>query len=148
MLTRVTPSSVTSPQVHSALSFHSNGDAQCLIPYTASLIQEFVRKAPGPDGLMAEHLKAGGEAVVIWLLRILNAIKELEVVLDVLKRGLIVPVYKGGGKDPLKVDSYRGVTLTSVVAKVLEFLVLERLQPVFMEAGLPHVNQSGYRKAV
>ena len=29
-----------------------------------------------------------------------------------------------------------------------EFLFLERLQPVFMEAGLPHVNQSAYRKAV
>ena len=67
---------------------------------------------------------------------------------DVLKQGLIVPVYKGGGKDPLRVDSYRGVTLTSMVAKVLEFLFLERLQLVFMEAGLPHVNQSAYRKAV
>ena len=40
-------------------------------------------------------------------------------------------------------DSYRRVTLTS-----MDFLVLERLQPVFMEAGLPHVNQSAYRKAV
>jgi len=34
---------------------------------------------------MAEHLKAGGEAVVIWLLRTLNAVVELEVVPDVLK---------------------------------------------------------------
>ena len=40
--------------------------------------------------------------------------------------------------------------LTSMVAKVLEFLFLERLQFVFAEAGLPHmhVNQSAYRKAV
>ena len=51
-------------------------------------------------------------------------------------------------KGPLRVDSYRGVTLTSVVAKVLEFLLLDRLQLVFMEAGLPHMNQSAYRKAV
>ena len=36
----------------------------------------------------------------------------------------------------------------SVVAKVLEFLFLDRLQLIFMEAGLPHVNQSAYRKAV
>ena len=72
----------------------------------------------------------------------------LEVVPDVLKRGVVVPVYKGGGKDPLKVDSYRGVTLTSMVAKVLEFLVLERMQSNFMGAGLPHVNQSAYRRAV
>ena len=76
------------------------------------------RKAAGPDGLVAEHLKAGRESVVIWLR---NAVVELEVVLEILKRGLVMPVYKGGGKD-LRVGSYRGVTLTSMVAKVLEFL--------------------------
>ena len=38
---------------------------------------------------MAEHLKGGGDAVVIWLLRILNAVVELEVVPDVLKEGFI-----------------------------------------------------------
>ena len=30
-----------------------------------------MRKAPGPDGFMSEHLKAGGEAIAIWLTRIL-----------------------------------------------------------------------------
>ena len=106
------------------------------------------RKAAGPDELMAEHLKAGRESVVIWLMNILNAVVEMEVIPGVLKRGVIVPVYKGGGKDPLKVDSYRGITLTSVVAKVLEFLLLERLQMVFLELDLPHINQTAYRKSV
>ena len=106
------------------------------------------RKAPGPDGLMAEHLKAGGEAVVIWLMKILNVVIELEAVLEILKRGVVVPVYKGGGKDPMNVDSYRGITLTSMVSKVLEFLLLEQLESVFLEAGLPHVNQSAYRRTV
>ena len=73
---------------------------------------------------------------------------ELEVIPDILKRGIIVPVYKGGGRDPLKTDSYRGITLTSMISKVLEFLVLERLESVFVSAGLPHVNQSAYRRAV
>ena len=45
---------------------------------------------------------------------------------------MVVPVYKGGGKDPLKVNSYRGITLsTSVMAKVLEFLLLECLEYIF-----------------
>ena len=106
------------------------------------------QKEPGPDGLLAEHLKAGGEAVVIWLINILNATGELECVPTVLKRGVVVPVYKGGGKDPMKIDSYRGITLTSMVAKVLEFLLLQRLELVFLEDGLPHINQSAYRRAV
>ena len=97
---------------------------------------------------MAEHLKAGGDVVITWLMKILNAVVELEVIPEALKRGVIVPIYKGGGKDPLKIDSYRGITLTSMVSKVLEFLLLGRLDLVFMEAGLPHVNQSAYRKAV
>ena len=134
------------------------------VPFTAEEVSKAVnrlnrRKAPGPDGLMAEHLKAGGDVVITWLMKILNDVVVLEVAPEVLKNGIIVPIYKGGGKDPLKVDSYRGITLTSMVSKVLitltsmvskvlEFLLLEHLELVFMEADLPHINQSAYRKAV
>ena len=30
----------------------------------------------------------------------------------------------------------------------MEFLVLERLQMVFLELDLPHINQTAYRKSV
>ena len=123
------------------------------VPFTSDEVARAVhklkkKKAPGPDGLLAEHLKAGGDAVIIWLRNISNAVVELEVIPDVMKRGVVVPVYKGGGKDSLKIDSYRGITLTSMVAKVLEFLLLEHLHCVFLEAGLPHINQTAYRRAV
>ena len=65
-----------------------------------------------------------------------------------LKQGITIPIYKGGGKDPLDVNSYRGITLNLVISKVLESLILGRLEPPFMEAGLPHPNQSAYRKRV
>ena len=48
----------------------------------------------------------------------------------------------------MKTDSYRGITLTSMVAKVLEVLLLEHLEMVFVEAVLLHINQSAYRHAV
>ena len=102
----------------------------------------------GKEGTRARWSNGGGEVVVIWLMRILNAVIELEAIPEVLKRGVVVPVYKGGGKDPMRRDSYRGITLTSMVSKVLEFLMLERLESVFVAAGLPHVNQSAYRRAV
>ena len=84
----------------------------------------------------------------MWLMNILNVVVELEVVLEVLKRGVVVPVYKSGGRNSLKLDSYRGVTLTSMVGKVLEFLLLKECGWVFFEENLPHVNQTAYQKSV
>ena len=66
-----------------------------------------LRKAAGPDGVIGEHLKWGGNMVQEWLLRVTNAVVDLEVVPSVLKSGILVPVYKGGGKDPMDVNSYR-----------------------------------------
>ena len=39
--------------------------------------------------------------MVIWLMNILNATVELESVPTVLKWGVVIPVYKRGGKDPM-----------------------------------------------
>ena len=71
------------------------------------------------------HLKFGGQALLTWLLKILNSsIIELEAIPDILKCSSITPVYKGGGKDPLDKNNYRGITVASVLPKVLEFLIL------------------------
>ena len=45
-------------------------------------------------------------------------------------------------------NSYKGITLTSIVSKVLEFLLSELLELVFLEGGLPHIKHSTYRCAV
>ena len=99
------------------------------VPFTVEEVEKAIirlkrRKAPGPDNLMAEHLIEGGQSVVVCLTNILNAIIDLEAIPDSSKSGLVVPVYKGSGKDPLKTDSYRGITLSPVFSKVLEFLIL------------------------
>ena len=105
-----------------------------------------MRKASGPDGLCAEHLKFGGQALFTWLLKTL--IIELEAIPSTLKCGSITPIYKGGAKDPLDQNSYRGITVASVMAKVLESLILGRLNTVLLEPGVPHVNQTAYRRGV
>ena len=92
----------------------------------------------------------GEKLIITWLTDILNAIVDAEQTPSCLKQGITVPVYKGGGKDPLNVNSYRhrGITINSVVSEVLEILILNRLEPLFMDAGVPHPNQSAYRKSV
>jgi len=86
--------------------------------------------------------------VVHWLTGILNIIIELEEVPDVLKCGIVVPIYKGAGKDPLNPCNYRGITITSVVCKVLESLILTHLQCIYADANVPHLNQSAYQRNV
>ena len=105
-------------------------------------------KTAGHDGVQAEHLKYGGPILRDWILHVCNAISVLEEVPVFLKMGIITPVYKGGGKDPLDTNNYRGVTVTSVFAKVLESLLLPRLQCHLANRGIPHTNQTAYHTGV
>ena len=66
-----------------------------------------LRRSGGADGLhWAEHLKNGGPALAVWLKRILNAIIRLEQIPQTFKLGMIVPVHKGKGRDPLLCNNY------------------------------------------
>ena len=123
------------------------------VPFCSEEIEGALRKlkagkSAGHDLLQPEHLKYGGEVLKIWIQHVCNAVVEFESVPDSLKLGIVTPIYKGGGKDPLDTNSYRGITLTPVLAKVLESLILGRLQDVLLEKGIPHLNQTGYRRKV
>ena len=67
---------------------------------------------------------------------------------DSLKLEIVTPIHKWGGKDLLDTNSYRGIALTPVLTKVLESLILNRLRDVLLEKGIPHLNQTGYRRKV
>ena len=107
-----------------------------------------LRKSGGPDGIIAEHLRWGGETLHLWLLRMLNYIVDMEEIPPLFKSGLLCPVYKGGGKDPFLTTNYRGITMNSILSKILEILVLSRMKRCRAEAGFPHLNQSVFRKHV
>ena len=105
-------------------------------------------KNGGVDGLQPEHIKYGGHSLILWLQRIFNAIIALEDIPPCLKVGVNVPVFKGKGRDPLIPSSYRGITLTSVIAKCLEIVLLNRLSPILEEKSFPHYAQTAYRRGV
>ena len=84
---------------------HMNEEMILDIPFSETEVRGAVAKlkegkAVGPDGLQGEHWMFGGNAVVVWLNGMLNAIIELEVVPEVLKTGIVVPVLKEMGKIP------------------------------------------------
>ena len=105
-----------------------------------------LRKASGQDGIVSEHLKFGGQMLVIWLKQVLNAIVEMEEIPQSFKHSIVIPVFKGKGRDSLKKDNYRGIALTPVIAKLLEFITLACLQPILEELEVPSRMQTVYRK--
>ena len=68
--------------------------------------------SPGADGVTTEMLKAGGEEAVEWLYQICNQVWT-SVFPEDWKDGTVICIPKKG--NPAECDSWRGVTLLSVL---------------------------------
>ena len=100
------------------------------------------------DQLSPHHLLYSGPLVTNWICKMFNTILALEDIPAAFKRGIICPVYKGKGRDPLVQSSYRGITLTSVLAKTFEFVLLDRILPIISDARIPQLTQTAYQKGI
>ena len=80
-------------------------------------------KSDDEFGLCAEPLKAAGEVILPVLRDIFNEILMSGTVPDYFKGGILTPVPKSG-KDPKLMDSYRGITVSSIIGKLFEELLL------------------------
>lgn len=103
-------------------------------------------KSSGPDGLTYEHIKYGGIALITLLTTILNAITSLETVPKDFTMGNIISLYKTNKKNRYNKDNYRGITLTNILSKNFERLILNRWMPYFEEKGFPNNLQFAYQK--
>ena len=100
-------------------------------------------KAGGLDRIMPEHIKYGGKSVVKALCILFNSIREWEYVHEGFCIAMEVPVFKGKGKDPLSVNSYRKISLMNVIGKVFEQLLSKRLGCVFTDNALGSLQGGG-----
>ena len=92
---------ITTEEMHDVIQSLSNG------------------KAADSHGLSAEHLKFGGEIIVDHLTNIVNFIFNNGIIPDMLKSGIVTPVLKKG-KEPSSPTNYGGITVTSIIMKVIE----------------------------
>ena len=79
-----------------------------------------LKKSPNPDNLTYEHFCFSEHSVITWLTEVLNFVVELKQIPSSLKSGITIPIHNGNGKDPLDLNSYRGITLNSVISKTLD----------------------------
>jgi len=82
------------------------------------------RKSPGHDGIMAEHIKHGGPELYVQLCLLFNSMIRHTFVPDDFGLGIIIPLLKAKHGDSSKLDMYRGITLSPVLAKLFELLLL------------------------
>ena len=84
-----------------------------------------VKKVPGWDIISVEHLKYSGTTTLASITWPMNEMISAEILPQHYKRGLIVPIPKAR-KGPTVKDNNRGITLLSVLYKLLEMIILER----------------------
>ena len=105
-------------------------------------------KACGEDGIFYEHVIFGGIQLFQILSKLFSAMIRLSYVPAVIKKGVIITLYKGGNKRKDDPDSYRAITLSSVLLKLLERIVLTRIQ-LFDNLNPPiHPLQGGFQKNI
>ena len=103
------------------------------------------QKASGPDHVSNEHLLHAPASVFTALAALFNGILRLHHVPSSFTSSLIIPLFKGGGKDPTLPNSYRGISLSSNLSKLFEKLLLDSLQNILLPSI--HPLQGGFRQS-
>jgi hypothetical protein len=72
-----------------------------------------------------EHIITAGEQMITIILQIVNTIFDHGSVPDILKVGLLTPVFKNKG-NIAEVINYRGITVLPVINKIIETIIKNR----------------------
>lgn len=98
-------------------------------------------KAPGPDGFIIEFYKTFSHKLSPIFKKVFIEITEQKSLPPTMSQAIITVIHKKG-KDPLKCDSYRPISLLSNDYKILAKILAARLNPVIQT--LIHQDQTGF----
>ena len=151
---------------HLSTYFHNityDSNASCHLPYgppTQSTFSELspvdslemqlvlesldANKSPGPDGIYPGLLQSVAAIIAPSLACISSSAFKQGIFPSILKLANITPILKAPKLDKTSPSSYRPVSLTSILAKVMEKLVLSRLRD-FWKEDILHDHQFGFR---
>ena len=101
-------------------------------------------KSPGPDGIHPRFLHLLGPQALRMLTRIYQLSWSKREVPQDWRKADIRPILKAG-KNPAKLESYRPISLTSVIGKGMERVITNRLRFMLEDGGLLSEDQAGFR---
>ena len=93
-----------------------------------------VGKAADIYGLTAEHLLHAGEVLIPVLAWMFSAILTLGTIPSVFQKGLLLHLLKKPNKPRKIPTNYRGITIISVIGKLLEHIIMQRIAQTFRSA--------------
>jgi hypothetical protein len=64
---------------------------------------------------------------------VFNHLRQTCYIPDHFKKGIRIPVFKGGNKDKLNKDDYRGITLLPTISKLYEMTLMDRAENWFLQ---------------
>ena len=104
-----------------------------------------LKKASGPDEMHPFMIKKGGEIVIKTMVYLFNRILEEGVSPKVWSEATIIPIPKRKGVK-ISVEEFRPISLTSIVGKIFESIVNERLTKMVETNNLIPNFQNGFRR--
>eukprot|EP00111_Clytia_hemisphaerica_P024821 TCONS_00073189-protein len=103
-------------------------------------------KATGPDTIKARFLIEFADEISPALKLIFEASLKQSELPTAWKHALIVPAYKGNGKCRSNPESYRPISLTSIVCKLLEHILYSKVMSHLTENKVLSELQHGFRE--
>ena len=87
-------------------------------------------------GLSVENLCHASDSFIEFLVTIINQIFEHQKIHEMLKTGLLTPIYKNKG-DKKDSKNYRGITVLPILLNVIEYILREDLKEVALPVQSP-----------
>jgi len=100
-------------------------------------------KSVGPDDIPDAILKMDGEAVIPYLARLLDITINNGTIPRDWNKAIVVPIHKGGDRSVVK--NYISVSLTSVVCKQMEHVIVGYIRQVWEDRDWLYNGQHGFR---
>lgn len=121
-----------------------------LLPTDPSEIQSIIKnltvcKASGFDGISVKIVKLLCEELSGPLSLLINNILDSSIYPDALKVAIVHPIYKRDG-DKNDKDNYRPISVLSILNKIVEIVLLDRLENFLTKNGVFDKNQFSFRK--
>ena len=93
-------------------------------------------KSDGEEGLNSDHIINGSAMLQKYLTLVFNAMISHGISPDSMLNGTMVPIPKGKGKAIIYSDNYRAITLSSILCKVFDWIILIKENNILRSSDL------------